>query len=47
MNRHRPGDHYVICDRTGFRTPARKARKEWNGAVVRDRNLMVATRFSS
>jgi len=37
MHSHRPGDRYVICDRTGFRVRAADACKEWNGAVVSKR----------
>jgi hypothetical protein len=32
----RPGDFWRICDRSGFRTPASKTTKEWNGLIVRD-----------
>lgn len=31
-----PGDHYRICDRTGFKVRASRTRKEWTGAIVRD-----------
>lgn len=30
----RPGDHWVIDDRTGFRARASETVKEWSGAVV-------------
>lgn len=33
-----PGDHLVVCDRTGFRVLASEARKEWTGAIVRGRS---------
>jgi hypothetical protein len=29
------GDHYVICDRTGFKVRASRAREDWTGAIVR------------
>ncbi|MCF4166336.1 hypothetical protein L2U69_11830 [Zavarzinia compransoris] len=29
-----PGDHWVICDRTGFKVRASETRKEWNGLRV-------------
>lgn len=31
-----PGDHFVRCDRTGFKVLASKAKKEWTGLIVRD-----------
>jgi hypothetical protein len=32
---YRPGDHYVICDRTGFKVRASETQREWTGARVR------------
>lgn len=34
-NRFRPGQHKVICDRTGFAIYSSEARKEWTGHIVR------------
>ena len=31
---YRPGDHYVICDRCGFKKHASQASRDWNGLVV-------------
>lgn len=30
----RRGDFWRICDRSGFKVPASKTRKEWNGLIV-------------
>ena len=35
MKKLRSGDHWKICDRSGFRVPASETVKEWNGAIVR------------
>jgi hypothetical protein len=35
---YRPGDHYVICDRTGFKIRASEAKREWTGALVRQQS---------
>jgi hypothetical protein len=32
---YRPGDHYVTCDRTGFKVRASQTQYEWTGARVR------------
>jgi hypothetical protein len=32
---YEPGDHNVICDRTGHKIKRSQARKEWNGLLVR------------
>lgn len=32
---YRPGDHKMICDRSGFEMYASESRKEWNGLIVR------------
>lgn len=32
---YRPGDHYVLCDRSGFKVLASQTLKEWNGLIVR------------
>lgn len=32
---YRPGDHNVVCDRTGFKLKRSQCRKEWNNLVVR------------
>lgn len=31
---YRPGDHYQIDERTGFKVRASETRKEWTGAIV-------------
>jgi len=31
---YKPGDHNVICDRTGMKRKASQCRKEWNGSIV-------------
>lgn len=28
------GDHYIICDRCGFKTPRSKARRTWDNLLV-------------
>lgn len=33
-DRYRPGDHYLIDDRTGFKIRRSDAREEWNGLIV-------------
>lgn len=35
MDTFKPGDNWVICDRTGYKIRASDARREWNGALVR------------
>lgn len=32
-----PGDHYVICDFSGFKIRRSEARKMWNGLIVHKR----------
>jgi hypothetical protein len=32
---YRPGDHKIVCDRTGFTVWASETTREWTGAVVR------------
>lgn len=32
-----PGEHYVWCDRTGFKVPASETVREWDGKVVWNR----------
>jgi len=32
-----PGDHYVICDYSGFKIRRSEARKMWNGLIVHKR----------
>lgn len=34
-SRYVPGDHYLICDRTGWKIRASEAKQEWTGAIVR------------
>ncbi len=34
----RPGDHLVVCDRTGFTRWASECQREWNGALVTRKN---------
>ncbi len=29
------GNHNIVCDRTGFKTPSDEASREWNGLLVR------------
>jgi len=29
-----PGDHYVICDRCGWKKRRSEVRKEWTGSIV-------------
>jgi len=31
-----PGDHNVICDRTGKKVKASQTRKQWNNLIVRE-----------
>lgn len=31
---YKPGSHYKICDRTGFKVRAEDTREEWTGAIV-------------
>lgn len=33
-----PGDHYRICDRTGFKVRRSETTKEWTGQIVRDKS---------
>lgn len=35
MTAYRPGQHRIICDRTGFAIYSGDAQKEWNGLMVR------------
>ncbi len=35
---YRSGDHYVICDRTGFKIRASEVRREWTGSLVRSKS---------
>ena len=35
MTYYKPGDHSVICDRTGMKVKASQTRKEWTGLIVR------------
>lgn len=32
---YKPGDHNVICDRTGFKIKSSQARMQWDGSLVR------------
>lgn len=32
---YRPGDYYVICDRTGFKVLRSQCRRTWDGLIVR------------
>ena len=32
---YNPGDHAIICDRTGFKLKRSQCRKEWTGRIVR------------
>ena len=34
---YRSGDHYVICDFSGWKTRRSEARKMWNGLLVHHR----------
>lgn len=36
--RFAPGDHNIICDRTGQKIKRSEARKEWNNMIVRKRS---------
>src|SRR3990167_6915135 len=36
-DRYIPGDHYKVCDRTGFKLRASETSKEWNGLIVGDK----------
>ena len=38
-NHYKPGDNYVICDVTGLKIHASKARRRWDGAVVMSSQL--------
>jgi hypothetical protein len=31
---YKPGDHYRICDRSGFKVRASETVREWNGLIV-------------
>jgi len=31
----KPGDYYIICDKTGFKVLRSEARMQWNGLLVR------------
>lgn len=31
---YKPGSHWKICDRTGFKVRAEDTREEWNGLIV-------------
>lgn len=33
-NNYRPGDWFVICDRSGFKVRASECRKTWDGLFV-------------
>lgn len=35
MTYYKPGDHNIICDRTGFKLKRSQCRTEWNGLLVR------------
>lgn len=35
MTYSRPGDHNVICDRTGYKVKRSECIREWNGLLVR------------
>ena len=34
MRKLKDGDHWVICDKSGFKVPFSETKKEWNGLRV-------------
>jgi|ERR1051326_3102756 len=38
QRRYKPGDYYMICDRTGFATRSSRVRKQWNNLQVREKS---------
>lgn len=38
-NYYKPGEHNVVCDRTGFKIKSGDSVKEWNGLRVRSQSF--------
>lgn len=36
-----PGDHYLICDRSGFKIRRSEAKRTWDNLIVREQDFEV------